>query len=42
MEREDRDDVVVELGVASEETMGGGGNVPDLSIGAPYTGLSDD
>lgn len=38
----ERDDDVIELGVASIETKGPGGPVDDLALGIFQTGLSDD
>ncbi|PCD03346.1 hypothetical protein COC42_02815 [Sphingomonas spermidinifaciens] len=36
------EDDVIELGVASEETLGGEGQMPDFVREIPQTGLSDD
>jgi hypothetical protein len=37
-----REDDVIDLGVASEETLGGDGQLPDLVREIPQTGLSED
>lgn len=36
------EDDVIDLGVASEETLGGDGELPDFVREIPQTGLSDD
>ncbi|MDF2381756.1 benenodin family lasso peptide [Nostoc ellipsosporum NOK] len=36
------EDDVIDLGVASEETLGGDGKLPDLVREIPETGLSDE
>ncbi len=36
------EDDVIDLGVASEETLGGEGQMPDFVREIPQTGLSDD
>ncbi|MDC7810942.1 benenodin family lasso peptide [Sphingomonas koreensis] len=37
-----REDDVIDLGVASQETLGGEGTMPDFVREIPQTGLSDD
>jgi hypothetical protein len=37
-----REDDVIDLGIASEATLGGEGKMPDLVREIPETGLSDD
>jgi hypothetical protein len=37
-----REDDVIDLGVASEATLGGEGEMPDFVREIPQTGLSDD
>lgn len=37
-----REDDVIDLGVASEETLGGEGQLPDFVREIQQTGLSDD
>lgn len=37
-----REDELIDLGVASEETLGGAGKMPDLVSEIPETGLSDE
>lgn len=37
-----REDELIDLGVASEETLGGEGKMPDLVREIPETGLSDE
>lgn len=38
----ERDDAVIELGTASEETRGQTGPIVDFRLGIPMTGLADD
>lgn len=38
----EREDTVIELGVASVETQGPGGRVDDQALGILFSGLSDD
>lgn len=37
-----REDELIDLGVASEQTLGGEGKMPDLVREIPETGLSDE
>jgi hypothetical protein len=37
-----REDDVIDLGLASEETLGGEGQMPDFVREIPQAGLSDD
>lgn len=42
MDREREEAPVIELGVASEETRGEFGEIPDDALGLGRTGLTDD